>query len=69
MLIGSLLIYAVGLAWLALALDASVADVLPFGLYHFVPGDVLKLLLAAGALPLGWRLAGRRASGGSPGTP
>ena len=65
MLIGTLLIYAVGLAWLALALDASVTDVLPFGLYPFVPGDVIKLLLAAGALPLGWHLAGRRASGGS----
>lgn len=65
MLIGTLLIYATGLAWLALALGASVTDVLPFGLYPFVPGDLLKLLLAAGALPLGWRLAGHRASGGS----
>ncbi len=64
MLIGTALIYAVGLAWLALALDRSVTDVLPFGLFPFVPGDVLKLVLAAGALPLGWRLAGRRASGG-----
>lgn len=65
MLIGTLLIYTVGLVWLALALDTALVDVLPFGLYPFVPGDVLKLLFAAGALPLGWRLAGRRASGGS----
>jgi biotin transport system substrate-specific component len=65
MLIGTMLVYGVGLAWLALALDLSVTDVLPFGFYPFLPGDVLKLLLAAGALPLGWRLAGRRASGGS----
>jgi biotin transport system substrate-specific component len=64
MLIGTLIIYAFGLGWLALALDLSVTDVLPYGLYPFVPGDVLKLLLAAGLLPLGWRLAGRRASGG-----
>jgi len=64
MLVGTLIVYAVGIGWLALALDASVLDVLPFGLYPFVPGDVLKLLLAAGALPLGWRLAGRRPSGG-----
>lgn len=64
MLIGTLLIYATGLAWLALALDTSLIEVLPFGLYPFVPGDVLKLLLAAGALPLAWRLAGHRASGG-----
>ena len=66
MLAGTLIIYAFGLAWLALALGRSVTDVLPFGLYPFVPGDVLKLLLAAGILPLGWRLAGRRASGGAP---
>jgi biotin transport system substrate-specific component len=68
MLVGTLLIYAVGLTWLAIALDSSLLDVLPFGLFPFVPGDVLKLLLAAGALPLGWRLAGRRASGGSSGS-
>lgn len=71
MLLGTLVIYAFGLGWLALALDRSVVDVLPFGLYPFLPGDGLKLLLAAGALPLGWRLAGHRASGprgGSPGS-
>ena len=64
MLLGTLTIYAFGLVWLALALDRGVADVLPFGLYPFIPGDILKLVLAAGILPLGWRLAGRRASGG-----
>jgi biotin transport system substrate-specific component len=63
MLLGTLIIYAVGLVWLTLALGSSVVDVLPFGLYPFVPGDILKLVLAAGILPLGWRLAGRRASG------
>jgi biotin transport system substrate-specific component len=70
MLLGTLIIYVVGLVWLALALGRGVPDVLPFGLYPFLPGDGLKLLLAAGALPLGWRLAGHRASGtrgGSPG--
>ncbi len=70
MLLGTLVIYAAGLGWLSLALERSVLDVLPFGLYPFVPGDVLKLLLAAVALPLGWRLAGHRASwprGGSTG--
>ncbi len=67
MLVGTLIVYAVGLAWLALALDRGVTDVLPFGLYPFLPGDMLKLLLAAGILPLGWYLAGRRASGGPTG--
>ena len=70
MLLGTLVIYVTGLVWLALALGRGVLDVLPFGLYPFLPGDGLKLLLAAVALPLGWRLAGHRASrpqGGSPG--
>jgi len=62
MLLGTLIIYAVGLVWLTLAVGSSISEVLPFGLYPFVPGDVLKLALAAGMLPLGWRLAGRRAS-------
>lgn len=66
MLLGTLIIYGFGLVWLAAAVDASIVEVLPFGLYPFVPGDVLKLLLAAGILPLGWRLAGARASGGRP---
>lgn len=66
MLMGTLIVYAFGLTWLALALDRTVTEVLPFGLYPFVPGDVLKLLLAAAILPLGWQLAGRRASGRSP---
>lgn len=65
MLMGTLIIYAFGLVWLSLALDRNVVEALPFGLYPFIPGDVLKLLLAAGILPLGWRLAGRRASGGA----
>lgn len=70
MLLGTLTIYAFGLAWLALALGRGPVEVLPFGLFPFLPGDVLKLLLAAAALPLGWRLAGRRPSaseGGAPG--
>jgi biotin transport system substrate-specific component len=60
MLIGSVCIYAVGLPWLAIAADLSVADTLLYGLYPFIPGDVLKLLLAAGLLPVGWRLVARR---------
>jgi biotin transport system substrate-specific component len=69
MLLGTLVIYVTGLVWLALALGRGVPDVLPFGLYPFLPGDGLKLLLAAGALPLGWRLAGHRASGSRGGSP
>jgi biotin transport system substrate-specific component len=76
MVIGSLIIYACGVTWLAVAADLGVTDALAFGLWPFLPGDILKLLVAAGLLPLGWRLASGRASsarapsrpGGSPGS-
>ena len=71
MVIGSAIIYTLGVAWLALAANLGVADALAFGLWPFLPGDILKLLVAAGLLPLGWRLAGGRASrppGGSAGS-
>jgi biotin transport system substrate-specific component len=68
MTLGTLVIYGFGLVWLAAALGAGIVDVLPYGLFPFLPGDLLKLLLAAGLLPLGWRMAGRHASarGGGP---
>ena len=42
-LIGSALIYGCGVVWLALAADLSLSDALVFGLWPFLPGDVLKL--------------------------
>ena len=69
MLIGSIIIYTFGVTWLALAADLAMRDALTFGLWPFLPGDVLKLLIAAGLLPLGWRLVNRRASDRSGGAP
>jgi biotin transport system substrate-specific component len=60
MLIGSLAIYMVGLPWLALAAHLDIATTLKFGLWPFIPGDIVKLLVAAGLLPVGWRLVSRR---------
>ncbi|MEA2622992.1 MAG: biotin transport system substrate-specific component [Chloroflexota bacterium] len=60
MLIGSVVIYAVGLPWLANAAHLNVEKTLLFGLWPFIPGDVIKLLVAAGLLPVGWRLVSRR---------
>lgn len=62
MCIGTAIVYLCGVIWLALAADLTAADALTFGLWPFLPGDVLKLLVAAGLLPLGWRLLSRRAS-------
>lgn len=53
MLAGSLLIYALGLTWLARFVPAD--RVLVAGLVPFVPGDVVKLVLAAATTPAAWR--------------
>lgn len=67
MLLGNALIYLPGLAWLyTFAAEFAPAGVSPLtwtlqaGLVPFVPGDILKLLLAAALLPLVWRLVGER---------
>ena len=60
MAIGSLTIYVMGVTWLAIAAHLSVGDALTYGLYPFLPGDILKLVVAAGLLPIGWRLVARR---------
>ena len=51
---GSLVIYAVGVPWLAASLGLSLGDALMFGVVPFLVGDALKALLAAGLLPLAW---------------
>jgi biotin transport system substrate-specific component len=62
MLIGEAIIFGLGVVWLAMAANLSLGDALTFGLYPFVPGDLVKALVAAGLLPLGWRLVGGGAS-------
>jgi biotin transport system substrate-specific component len=67
MLLGSVVVYLVGLPWLhasptfeaILGHAPTLDDTLAAGLFPFVIGDVLKLLLAAGLLPTAWRLLER----------
>jgi biotin transport system substrate-specific component len=66
MLLGSIVIYAVGVSWLYHALPPSIEGTpvtldtaLTFGLYPFIIGDTLKLLAAAGLLPIAWRALDR----------
>jgi len=61
MLIGNSVIYAIGLPWLSIWLGhvASADSVLSVGLYPFIPGDLIKLVLVAVALPSGWALLNR----------
>jgi biotin transport system substrate-specific component len=57
MIAGSGVIFALGLAQLAVFVPASALPAA--GLLPFLPGDALKAGLAAAALPIAWRLAGR----------
>ncbi|MFJ4684915.1 biotin transporter BioY [Streptomyces sp. NPDC088789] len=56
MLIGSAIIYAVGVPYLALAADLSLTAAVAAGLTPFLLGDALKAALAMGALPTAWKL-------------
>lgn len=64
MLTGNVIIYLFGVTWLARFLGESALSqkVLLLGLYPFIPGDTIKLYLAAAALPAAWRLVGGRFS-------
>jgi biotin transport system substrate-specific component len=56
MLTGNVLIYLVGLPWLAAVLHTNLEKTLEYGLYPFVSGDIFKLYLAGALLPSSWRL-------------
>jgi biotin transport system substrate-specific component len=55
MLTGNVVIYLVGLPWLAAVINSDFEGTLEAGLYPFVFGDLLKLYLAGALLPLAWR--------------
>jgi biotin transport system substrate-specific component len=57
MLLGSSVVFALGLAQLSRFVPA--AQLLNAGLLPFLPGDILKAALAAAAFPAAWKLARR----------
>jgi biotin transport system substrate-specific component len=59
MLLASLPIYVLGLAGLWLWQPMPLGTLLAKGLWPFLPGDVVKLVLAAGLLASGWRIVER----------
>ena len=59
MLTGNVLIYLVGVPWLAVVLGTGFEKSLELGLYPFIIGDLLKLYLAAALLPAAWKLIER----------
>jgi hypothetical protein len=63
MVFGNVVIYLVGVPWLAVALGVSFGPAVALGLTPFLLGDALKIAIAAGVLPASWRLLDR-ADGG-----
>ena len=62
MAIGSLVIMLSGWAWFALVTQTPAVTAFQLSVLKFIPGDIIKILLAAAALPLGWKLLKSRAS-------
>jgi biotin transport system substrate-specific component len=60
MVAGNLVIYAVGVPYLAVAIGVDLPQAIALGVVPFLIGDGLKILLAAGLLPAAWKLAGSR---------
>jgi biotin transport system substrate-specific component len=58
MVLGNLVIYAIGVPVLAVSLGMSAGDALWYGAIVFVPWDAFKVVGAAGLLPLAWRVVG-----------
>lgn len=59
MLLGSAIIYAIGVPYLALAADISASAAIALGLTPFLFGDALKAALAMGVLPTAWKFLNR----------
>lgn len=58
MLLGTGLVYAIGMPYLAHSIHVSEATAFRLGVRPFLLGDGLKVLLAAGLLPGAWLAAG-----------
>lgn len=60
MLIGSVIIYAIGLPWLMVSGGYTVQQTIAYGLTPFILWDLAKLAVAGALFPLGWWLIERR---------
>ena len=60
MLLGNVVIYLIGVPWLAFALDVDLATAIALGLTPFLIVDGIKLLAAAGVFRGAWWVIGRR---------
>jgi biotin transport system substrate-specific component len=60
MVAGNIVIYAIGLPWLALATGFTLSQTIDKGLVPFIVGDAIKLLLAGALFPIAWWVVGKR---------
>jgi len=60
MVLGLVVVFGLGMVWLSIAASLTVSQTLQYGLWPFIPGEIIKLVIAAGLLPIGWRLVERR---------
>ncbi len=58
-LLGSVLIHVLGVPWLAASLDVPWTEAAALGSVPFIPGDLLKIVLAGLLLPAAWKLVDR----------
>ena len=60
MVVGEVVMYVIGVAWLAVALHLSIGTAIADGFTPFWIGDAIKAAHAAGLLPAAWLLVGDR---------
>lgn len=63
MAIGSAIVFLGGWAWYSILTNTPPVAAFKLAVLPFLPGDVIKIALAAAVLPTGWALLKRRASG------
>jgi biotin transporter BioY len=62
MAVGSLVVLLAGWAWFSVLMHATPLDAFKVSVAPHIVGDIIKILLAAAALPIGWALLKRKAS-------
>src|SRR5512132_1244640 len=60
MAVASIVILLSGLAWFSVLMHTSPLVAFQVTVLKFIPGDIIKILLAAAALPAGWSLLKRK---------
>lgn len=58
LVIGSLIFYVLGAGWMAFGRGMGLGAALLQGVVPFIIGDAIKVLIAVGVLPGGWKLLG-----------